>query len=136
MKAPIKCPACRHEGDVELFAVVQNGNVTCEQCGTTFDFVTQTQAELRLAMSRKANSLSSTLRTNEYTANLHTRLQCKESQITEQADRITKLRQPTNSDAVRLDALKRDAAELRNHIDVRRELFTPPRARTQKIDLE
>jgi hypothetical protein len=36
---PVKCPSCHQYSEANLYKLVENFIVTCEQCGSNFDFV-------------------------------------------------------------------------------------------------
>ena len=68
-----------------------------------------------------------------HTLNLQTRLLTAETEIAERERRISDMQQPTQDDIQQLNALKMEATVLRNHIDVRGDLFAPPRDRKLPI---
>jgi hypothetical protein len=79
------------------------------------------------------------MRKSGHQVNVHSleaRLQTTESEITAQKLRISELEHPTRHDHRQLNALNTEAIGFRNHIEIRRNLFTTPRFRKPKIDLE
>jgi hypothetical protein len=68
-----------------------------------------------------------------HTLNLQTRLATAETEIAERERKIADMQQPTRDDIEQLNALKIEATVLRNHIEVRSDLFAPPRDRRWPI---